>query len=345
MRLAWRNKTRFHVAGLGMAGTVTFTATANSALHAIQQLLYGRRIAETEIDQPPLFVIGHWRSGTTMLHEMLALNERFAFPTTYECFAPSHFVLTHRVLPKLMSFLLPSTRPMDNMPIGFDHPQEDEFALVAMGLPSPILRLAFPNDPPPDLAFLDMEGVEADDLRRWQEGLTHFVRMQTYLKQKPIILKSPPHTGRVEVLSKMFPGAKFVHIVRDPYALFPSSRRLWYALDSKQAFQMANGERIDDYVFEALPRMYNGFERQREKIDPRNICDVHYESLVQDPVAELRRVYEQLELGDFEELRPQLETYVADRKEYRPNTHELEPEIKDEIRRRWASYFEKYGYS
>jgi len=344
VRFAWRNKSRFHFIGTGMVGSVSGVAVVNSVLHGIQQLCMGRAIARTEIDEPPLFVIGHWRSGTTMLHEMMVLDERFAYPTTYECFAPNHFLLTGALLPKLIWFLLPSKRPMDNMAVSFDHPQEDEFALLSMGAPTPFMRMAFPNDPPPYMEFLDMEGVDERDLVRWKETLMQFVRMQTYRKCKPLVLKSPPHTGRVEVLSEMFPGAKFIHIVRDPYSLFASNRRLWQALDSFQAFQSTRNEHVDDFIFEAFERMYGGFERQRQQIDSHHICDVSYESLVQDPFGEMRRVYEELELGDYENVRPQLEEYVADWKDYKPNQHELEPEIKDEIRYRWAGYFEKYGY-
>ncbi|MBP89663.1 MAG: sulfotransferase family protein [Planctomycetaceae bacterium] len=343
-RLAWRNKTRFHPCGLGLALTVSNVTLFNSVAYRLQQMLYGRGVAETKIEQPPVFVIGHWRSGTTMLHELMVLDERFAYPTTYECFAPNHFLLTGGLFPKLLWFLLPSKRPMDNMTVSFGHPQEDEFALVSMGAPSPMFRIAFPNDPAPFMEFLDMQDVDKDDLAHWKNALLQFVRMQTYLKRKPVILKSPPHTGRIEVLSEMFPGAKFVHIVRDPYSLFASNRRLWVSLDNNQAFQRAKHKHLDEYVFQAFERMYGGFERQREAVGSENICDVHYEQLVQDPVGELRKIYEYLELGDFENVQPRIEEYAANKKAYKPNQHQLEPEIKEEVRRRWAGYFEKYGY-
>ncbi len=44
------------------------------------------------------------------------------------------------------------------MATGVDRPQEDEFALVAMGVPTPYCRMAFPNDPPVYDEFLDMDG-------------------------------------------------------------------------------------------------------------------------------------------------------------------------------------------
>ena len=83
--------------------------------------------------------------GTTLLHELLIRDPRHAFPTTYECLVPHHFLMTESWLPKLLWWMMPSRRPMDNMPAGWDRPQEDEFALCLLGQPSPYERIAFPN--------------------------------------------------------------------------------------------------------------------------------------------------------------------------------------------------------
>ena len=91
--------------------------------------------------------------------------------------------------------------------------------------------------------------------------------------------------------------------------------------------------------------MYEGFERQRTAMEPNQICDVHYEDLARDPVGEVRRVYAQLELGDFENIREPLELYLETQRDYRPNEHALKPEISAAIATRWGRYFEQYGYS
>ncbi len=161
---------------------------------------------------------------------------------------------------------------------------------------------------------------------------------------KRLIMKSPPHTGRVEELSRLFPGAKFVHIVRDPYTIFPSTRRLWVSLDSAQGFQHPHYKNLDEYVFHAFERMYRGFNRQRTAIPANQLCELKYEDLVRDPMTQLRRIYEQLELGDFDAVAPQMQAYVGGQKDYKTNKHELEPELRSEIRRRWSDYFDRYGY-
>jgi hypothetical protein len=126
---------RLKASRLPVAVSVTLAAANNSLLGLLQSAIYGARLRNTEIEHDPIFVLGHWRSGTTHLHELLALDDRFAFPTSFECFAPHHCLVTDRVYPKLFSWLLPGKRVMDDMALGFGRPQEDELALVALGAP------------------------------------------------------------------------------------------------------------------------------------------------------------------------------------------------------------------
>ena len=168
LQLLARHRWRVHLLRVPMAAIATVIAVGNSCLYRWQRRRYGERIDRVQLPKPPLFIIGHWRSGTTLLHELLVRDANHAFPTTYECFAANHFLITGKIFPKLFRFLLPGKRPMDDMAVSFEHPQEDEFALISMGVPSPLLRVAFPNDPPPYLEYLDMEGTSPHELGRWE---------------------------------------------------------------------------------------------------------------------------------------------------------------------------------
>jgi LPS sulfotransferase NodH len=328
-----------------MALIVTLVTPINSVLGWFQSWLYGRKIEETKIERPPVFIVGHWRSGTTLLHELMFLDNQFGSPTTYQCCTPHHFLVSERFLPWCTSFLLPKNRPMDNMAAGWERPQEDEFALLAMGSPTPYFRMAYPDDPPPFMEFLDMEGTKPADLKRFESTLVRFVKMLTLHSGKQVLLKSPPHTGRIEVLAKLFPGAKFVHIARHPDAIYPSTLKLWFILDDAQGFGIAReGEHRQEYVFQAFERMYHGFDKQRAAFDERHLCEIRYEDLVADPVATVERIYRQLELDNFESLRPKIAEYAAAQKDYKTNVHELDEPLKAEIRRRWAGYLRRYGY-
>lgn len=190
-----------------------------------------------------------------------------------------------------------------------------------------------------------MAGCDPAALDRWRRKMREFVQMLTLRKKgKRLVMKSPPHTGRIEELAKLFPGAKFIHIVRDPSVIFPSTRRLWVSLDVAQGLQHPHHRDLDEYVLSAFERMYRGFNRQRDAIPASQICELKYEDLVRDPMGQLRRIYQQLELGDFDSVCNQIEAHVTSQKDYKTNRHELEPELRAEIRRRWSNYFERYGY-
>jgi hypothetical protein len=344
VKLVARHRFRMHPLRWPMAFLITPCTVFNSTMAGLQSLRHGKQIANTPIDQPPIFIVGHWRSGTTHLHELMVLDERFGYPTTYECMAPHHYLLTEWIIGGYANWLLPTKRPMDNMAAGWNHPQEDEFALLNLGVASIYTRIAFPNDAPEYMNTLDIRELPADQLAKWEAALKQFVQTLTYDKQKRIVLKSPPHTGRIEVLAKLFPGAKFIHIARNPFDIFPSTTRLWDSLDSVQGLQFPKNKHLNEFVFSAFEAMYRGYDAQRAALDPQQLYELRYEDLVRDPVGEIQRIYAALDLGDFNPVRPRLEEYLQGQKDYVKNRHELDPEIKAEIRRRWAGYIERYSY-
>jgi len=290
LRILVANRFHIHPIRIAMAVILVLIAAFNSVLAALQALFLGRKIARTKIEQPPIFIVGHWRSGTTLLHEFLVLDPRHTFPDTYACFCPNHFPLTRRILPQLLGFLMPQRRPMDNMAAGWDRPQEDEFALVNMGIPSPYLTQIFPNDPPQYPEYLTLE-VPPEDLARWKRAFVWFLQCVTLMNPKRIVLKSPPHTARLKALLELFPQAKFIHIYRDPYVVFPSTVNLWKRLYEDEGLKVPNYRGLDEHVFETLIRMYAAFERDRHLVGPNQLAEVSYEALVVDPVGQMRRLY------------------------------------------------------
>jgi hypothetical protein len=322
--------------------TATFMTTINSIAARMQQLIYGRRIAATRV-RPPIFILGHWRSGTTLLHELIALDDRFSFPTTAQCFCPNDFLVIRWLVTRL-TFLMPERRPMDDMAMGWDLPQEDEFALCNLGLPSPYLTIAFPNERPADGEYLDLESLSPQERRRWQRTLHGFLQSVTFRDGRPLVLKSPPHTARIRALLEMFPDARFVHIVRDPRAVFPSTVRLWKSLYKELGLQEPTYAGLDEYVLSSFERMYRAFERQSELIVPGRLFELRYEDLVRDPMGQMQALYKGLGLDGFESVRLKIEAYFSARRDFRPHTYRAIPALDAELDRRWGPFMRRYGY-
>ncbi len=118
-RLLVRNRFAVHWSCLYIAFIATLVSVFHTLLRFLQEGWYGQQIRRTAIRQPPLFILGHWRTGTTLLHELLILDPRHSYPTTYECMEPNHFLLTEALITRWLGFLMPTRRPMDNMAAGF----------------------------------------------------------------------------------------------------------------------------------------------------------------------------------------------------------------------------------
>src|SRR5262245_1932127 len=320
-------------------------AAGNSALGAVQGVVYRRALAKVRLRDNPVFIVGHWRTGTTLLHELLALDPRLRAPTNYECLAPNHFLISKQWLKGWTSFTLPRMRPPDPMQVTWDSPQEDEFALCNLGVPSPYARIAFPNEGPQNGAYLELDSLSGEARGRWEQSLLLFFKQLTYARQGRLVLKSPTHTFRVPTLARMFPEAKWIHIVRNPFAVFSSTVRLWRSLYEAYGYQRPRYDGLEEEVMETFARMHARLEASRGLTAKGGILDVRYEDVVREPVANLRRIYAALQLGDFEIVQPVVEQYLAERRSYVPNRHSVNPRFADEIRARWRPYFERYGYS
>lgn len=323
---------------------INFISLVNSFYRRSQILERGLFLRRATVKHPPIFILGHWRSGTTLLHELLVLDHRHTSPNSYQCFAPHHFVVTSWFAYRFLNFMIPAKRPMDNMAMGWKSPQEDEFALANLGLPSTYRDITFPKGRPHDPEYLTLEGVPPEELQHWKETLWRFLRNVNYQDPRRIVLKSPPHTARVRVLREMFPEAKFIHITRDPLVVFPSTLNLWTQLNKRHALQLPQSEGLDEYVFDNFERMYRRFEADRAAIPDHYLVDVRYEELIQDPVAQVARVYDQLELGGFDELEPRVTKFWSGQADYRTNRFELDDATRAEVARRWGPWMRKYGY-
>lgn len=344
--LVAENHWTFSPSRLGLATTISLAAAFNSLAEPLSEARFRRRLRNPPTTPPPLFIVGHWRSGTTLLHELMMHDARFCCPTTYQCFAPGHFLLTEAILTRALSWIMPSKRPMDNVAAGWSRPQEDEFALANLGAPSPYRRMAFPATSSSQPVALDLERLAPVDRSRWQEAMRRFLTRLAVRDPRRPVLKSPPHTARLGVLAEMFPGARFLHLVRDPFVVFPSTVRLWRSLDDVQGLQRDDGKRLEEYVFACFEEMYEAFERNRESLAPGQLHELRYEELVKDPVGRLAEAYDALELDDFAAVQPALEEHARSRQmtKYRTNTYRHDPRLVAEIARRWKPFIDRYGY-
>jgi omega-hydroxy-beta-dihydromenaquinone-9 sulfotransferase len=230
----------------------------------------------------PVFILGLWRSGTTVLHELVNACGGWVTPQTWQCFHPSTCFLTGPP-----AHTAAARRPMDRGVIATEGPQEDEFALLLLGEPSLYRGLIDPRRLREcgGAAWSEDEQTTAG-LERWQS----FVAGVAAGGGARLLLKSPGHTFRIPALRRLFPRARFIWIGRHPGEVLASNVRMWTAMMSVYALWDCPGDILREFLREAMRACSSALERCIAEIPREQMLWVDFEALQTDPERVLRQI-------------------------------------------------------
>ena len=346
LRLLAENRFNISPAYLHRAAFITLASLANSGAAVLETVRFGKAIKDTEITKPPLFILGHWRSGTTHLHDLLAQDTaQFQFANTYRVVNPLTFLSTENLITRLLPGLVPPKRPMDNMALSFTSPQEDEFAPLLMTLKSVYLGISFPKSTGVYEKYLSFRGVPRPEIEVWKDAFMTFCRKLSLNDDRALLLKSPPHTARIRTILEMFPDARFVHIHRDPYRVFQSQRHFFDTAGWYTYLQRPDLAKIDEGILTRHETMYDAYFEDLPLIPAGRFCEIAFDDLDADPTGQIRRVYDTLSLGGFDTFQPQLQAYVDTLKGYEKNSFTgLDAPTRAVVAERWKRSFDTWGY-
>ncbi len=327
------------------AVSTTACSLISTPLRWLEHALYNRRITAQAV-RPPLFVLGHYRSGTTHLHNLLSADPRFAFPRLSQVTIPHTFLLAEPVFLAVGRILLPQNRfGVDNVAFHAKVPFEEESALLLLTLKSPYLGLAFPSRADYYDRYLTFRDVAVEEVEQWKAAFMRVVKKLGLGDDRPLDLKSPPNTGRIRLLLDLFPEARFVHVHREPYVVYQSTKRMVLADWAYFAFHQPDPGTLHDRIIRQYSAMYEAFFEDRHSIPAGRFCEVAFEDLESDPIGQLRRVYEELALPDFASVETAMQDYVRSLADYRKNRHpDLSLKVRSEVAHAWRRSFEEWHY-
>ncbi|MFG0335657.1 MAG: sulfotransferase family protein [Maioricimonas sp. JB049] len=333
-----------HISQISRLAMMGPTSLYNSAMGGMERLIYGRQVAGTELELSPIFVIGHWRSGTTLLHNLITRDPQFTFPNLYQCLFPGHFLLTESVVSRLTRRLVPSSRPMDNVKCAWDTPQEDEIALCVMSLVSPYLMLAFQRDPSAYNRYFDLAGATEAERTEWKQALMTLMQKVTVRDNRRLVMKSPSHTFRVPLLLEMFPKARFVYIYRNPLRVILSGVHLRKTIFRENALARPMEDGYEDDVIDTYEDCIRTYERDKQLVPEGQLHEIRFEDLEADPLGELATTYDALRLAGFDRVRRILEPEMAELRAYRKNRFAVDAEMAENVYERLRFAFDLYDY-
>ena len=272
----------------------------------------------------PVFIVGVHRSGTTHLHNLLALDSRFCTPRNFHTMNPFGAFFSGWLIMPILGIFMTMKRPMDAVTISMLSPQEEEFALAGMCRLSPYWGFSFPRSISEYNRFIFPRKLSARERAIWTRCFVHFLRKITFWSRRRPLLKSPYNTGRVAFLREIFPRAKFIHIYRHPYNVFQSNQHLvreglvTFQLQDPDPNKSAERQFLD--IYRELMQTFYG---DVEQLSPGDVAEIKFEDLERDPIQELRRVYRELGMDFSDPLHRRLQRYLKNVAGYKKNRFAL----------------------
>jgi omega-hydroxy-beta-dihydromenaquinone-9 sulfotransferase len=316
----------------------------------LQFLLYSQKLNKTIILKSPVFILGHYRSGTTLLQKLMVSDKQFGYITNYDAlFANTNLLFGRRmqsVFQRLINIFRIKNPFFHNSILQLSEPtEEDDYLMNKASAYTAYWGLVFPKK-----------------WRKWLNGSTQFsckkysdgwkieyLRTLKYItfksKGKQLVLKNPPNTERIYLLLEMFPQAKFIFIYRNPYHLYYSINNMWKrAILAYYSVQKISDEDLEELVFGHFEYLNDRYEEEKKLIPEGSLIEISYEELKDDPFNTMKKIYSKLNLPDFESATPDLLLHLEKEKDYRNFSYQFSDKTLKRIEEKWGKYIRQWNY-
>lgn len=317
-----------------------------SSLKPIQDRRYNKQLKDKAINMEPVFILGHWRSGTTFVHNVLAHDKHFGYTTTYQTVFPHIMMWGQPLFKKTMAWLMPDKRPTDNMELNVDLPQEEEFALSNMMSCSYYDFWFLPKNMQEYCdRFLTMQTATEKEHNTFRETFMKLIKISLWnTKGNQFLSKNPPHTGKVKEILEMFPNAKFIYLMRNPYTVFESTRSFFTNTIIPLQLQKISVGDMENNILEIYTRLYRKYEEDKKLIPAGNLIEIKFEDFETNAMEMTEKIYQTLSIPGFEEAKADIATYLDKKKGYKKNAYKYEPRTIELVEKHWDYALKQWEY-
>ena len=326
-----------------LTGLIVFISTP---FHWWEELVYNKkRLKKINFKKPPVFILGHWRSGTTMLHNMLCSTPTSSYTTTYQTVFPNNLA-SKLIFKTFMKVAMPNRRPADNMPLDVSMPQEDEFALSNMYFNNYYNFFYFPEN----YREYYKKSILQDELtdEEKEEWLYFYEKLlkKAYIniKGERLIVKNPANTARIKILLKKYPDAKFLYIYRNPVTVYLSTKNFFNVVVKTLMLHKVSEEFISQMIFDVYKQLMDDYLEQKSLIPAENLYELKYEEFEKVPVEKMKDIYESLIKEDFNTVKDYFSDYFKSLSKHKKQSYKIDKSELDMIVKNLKKYMDIYGY-
>jgi hypothetical protein len=321
-------------------------STAMAPFFIIEKIRFDKEIKRTEIKPDPIFIIGHWRSGTTYLHNLMSLDKNLGFFSTFHAYVPGVFLGSEKIFKPILVNSLPEKRPMDDVIMDADFPHEDEYALGAFSPYSYYHGWCFPKNMNFYNKFVLMDDIPGKAIKEWNKVYVYLLKKVTFFRGgKRLLVKNPANTAKIKLLVEMFPGAKFIFLYRNPYHLYFSMMKFMKRVIPLYCLQKPPKiDEVEKIMIELYKLIFTKYLDEKRYISEGKLLEVKYEDFIKRPLEELKRIYKKLNIEGFKDSEQSFREYIASQSSFKTDKYEINNDIKRKIYLEWKLTFESFGY-
>ena len=303
------------------------------------------KIKKYKFKEPPIFIIGHWRSGTTHLHNLICKDPANGFATTYQAVFPNN-LKSKWIFRTFMKLNMPEKRPADNVRLSTDFPQEEEFALGNMTHATFYHFFYFPsiNDWLYE-KYLRLNGISTIEKNKVNNKYHELlVKAALNTGKDQLVVKNPANTARIKQLLEMYPDAKFIHIYRNPIVTYLSTIKFFSSLLPTTSLEEYNDEYIVNTIIKNYKKLMNDFFETKSLIPEENLLEIKFEEFEQENLFQIKEIYEKLKLETWDTAEPHFKEYIQDQKHYKKNKYKITRTELNLLLNEWGFAMKKLNY-
>ena len=311
-----------------------------------QERKYKKLLADKLMENDPLFILGHWRSGTTFVHNIFAQDKHFGYTTTYQTVFPHYVMALQGFFKPTMGWLMPDKRPTDNMELAPDLPQEEEFA-INNSCPFNYYNFWFFPEKMNEYCdrYLTFKAITPKEEQAFKDNFEKLVKISLWnTNGTQYLSKNPPHTGRLKTMSELFPNAKYIFLMRNPYTVFESTRSFYTNTIKPLELHSIPLEQMEQNILRNYMELYRAYKEQKKYVPEGNIYEVKFEDIEQDALGITEKIYRDLNIPGWEEARPAIEKYIGGKKGYKKNKYNYDPRTVELVNQHWGEVLDEWGY-
>ena len=190
-----------------------------------------------------------------------------------------------------------------------------------------------------------LDELSDTEREKWKSELGYYIRKLSLKYNKPLMLKSPAHTARIELLLDLFPDAKFINIHRHPYSVVRSGISWLKKTRVFWSLQKSDNTDVVDVFLRNYQTVVDSYFEQRHLIPENRLIEIGHEELENSPIRQLSRIYKTLELPCFASVEGKFEDYLASVRNYKKNEFKPLPEaLQERIVKACPDAFDLWGY-